>query len=251
VPPLEPLHIRTDFDAEHLGDLSMTAHAGCIDDAQLVAAAPRLAAAPHPPELTGDLDFMVAVPPAPPAMSALAVTHSAAGANRAAAANPTPPASRVAAGGYSAAGANRAAAANPAPPASRVAAADHSATGANRQAAGVYSAAAANRAVAANHPASPAGRSNPPASAASPAPAAEPRRPTEPSATDAARDPPDAGETQRIVTVRVSALGDGRWLGTELIAAFEHHGMAYGRYQVFHRRQSDGRSLFCAASSAA
>jgi cell division protein ZipA len=26
------------------------------------------------------------------------------------------------------------------------------------------------------------------------------------------------------------------------------HGLAYGRYQVFHRRHSDGRSIFCVAS---
>jgi cell division protein ZipA len=26
------------------------------------------------------------------------------------------------------------------------------------------------------------------------------------------------------------------------------HGLAYGRYQVFHRRHVDGRSLFCVAS---
>jgi cell division protein ZipA len=32
------------------------------------------------------------------------------------------------------------------------------------------------------------------------------------------------------------------------MAALENHGLAYGRYQVFHRRHSDGRTLFCAAS---
>ena len=32
------------------------------------------------------------------------------------------------------------------------------------------------------------------------------------------------------------------------MAALELHGLAYGRYQVFHRKHSDGRSLFCVAS---
>jgi cell division protein ZipA len=32
------------------------------------------------------------------------------------------------------------------------------------------------------------------------------------------------------------------------LAALELHGLAFGRYQVFHRRHVDGRSLFCAAS---
>ena len=33
-----------------------------------------------------------------------------------------------------------------------------------------------------------------------------------------------------------------------LMAALELHGLAYGRYQVFHRKHVDGRSLFCVAS---
>jgi len=32
------------------------------------------------------------------------------------------------------------------------------------------------------------------------------------------------------------------------MAALEEHGLAHGRYQVFHRRHSDGRTVFCAAS---
>ena len=32
------------------------------------------------------------------------------------------------------------------------------------------------------------------------------------------------------------------------MAALELHGLAFGRYQVFHRRHIDGRSLFCVAS---
>jgi cell division protein ZipA len=58
----------------------------------------------------------------------------------------------------------------------------------------------------------------------------------------------DASEQQKIVTVRVCAAGEGRWPGTTLLSALELNGLAYGRYQVFHRRHTDGRSLFCVAS---
>jgi cell division protein ZipA len=57
-----------------------------------------------------------------------------------------------------------------------------------------------------------------------------------------------AAELQRIVTIRVCAVGDVRWSGTQLMAALELHGLAFGRYQVFHRKHVDGRSLFCVAS---
>lgn len=59
---------------------------------------------------------------------------------------------------------------------------------------------------------------------------------------------PNASERQRIVSVRVCAVGDGRWTGTALKDALELHGLAYGRYQVYHRKHSDGRSIFCVAS---
>jgi cell division protein ZipA len=59
---------------------------------------------------------------------------------------------------------------------------------------------------------------------------------------------PNAAEQQRIVTIRVCAVGDLRWSGAQLLAAFELHGLAFGRYQVFHRKHVDGRSLFCVAS---
>jgi cell division protein ZipA len=55
-------------------------------------------------------------------------------------------------------------------------------------------------------------------------------------------------ELQRIVTIRVCAVEEARWSGTRLMAALESHGLAYGRYQVFHRNHVDGRSLFCVAS---
>lgn len=59
---------------------------------------------------------------------------------------------------------------------------------------------------------------------------------------------PEAGEQQKIVSLRVCAAGESRWPGTTLLSALELHGLAYGRYQVFHRRHVDGRSLFCVAS---
>ncbi len=59
---------------------------------------------------------------------------------------------------------------------------------------------------------------------------------------------PNAAELQRIVTVRVCAVGEARWSGSQLMAALELHGLAFGRYQVFHRKHTDGRSLFCVAS---
>jgi cell division protein ZipA len=66
-------------------------------------------------------------------------------------------------------------------------------------------------------------------------------------ATQAPRKP-NASEKQKIVTVRVCAPAETPWTGSALLSAFELHGLAYGRYQVFHRRHVDGRSLFCVAS---
>ena len=89
-----------------------------------------------------------------------------------------------------------------------------------------------------------------PAAAAAPVPG---RVPTLlPESTDrgsaAPAQTPNASEQQKIVTVRVCAPGEVRWSGATLLSALELHGLAYGRYQVFHRRHVDGRSLFCVAS---
>jgi FtsZ-interacting cell division protein ZipA len=59
---------------------------------------------------------------------------------------------------------------------------------------------------------------------------------------------PNVSEMQRIVTIRVCAPGELRWPGIDLMAALQEHGLAHGRYHVFHRKHSDGRTLFCAAS---
>ena len=94
----------------------------------------------------------------------------------------------------------------------------------------------------------------PPAQAA---PARPPAAPAHVSASPAVADAaatgthaeaPNPSQTQRIITIRVGAAGETRWPGSALLAALENHGMAFGRYQVFHRRHSDGRTLFCAAS---
>jgi len=91
-------------------------------------------------------------------------------------------------------------------------------------------------------PAHPAGRPTP----APPAPAAPAVADT--AATGTHAEAANAAQTQRIITIRVGATGDQRWPGAALLAALESHGMAFGRYQVFHRRHSDGRTVFCAAS---
>jgi cell division protein ZipA len=66
--------------------------------------------------------------------------------------------------------------------------------------------------------------------------------------TAVAAQTPNLSPQQKIVTVRVCAPGEARWSGATLLSALELHGLAYGRYQVFHRRHVDGRSLFCVAS---
>ena len=92
---------------------------------------------------------------------------------------------------------------------------------------------------------------------ADPAPAPGPATGTVPAISSAVPQPSirapseaavPAAELQRIVTIRVCAVGEARWSGTQLMAALELHGLAFGRYQVFHRKHVDGRSLFCVAS---
>jgi cell division protein ZipA len=60
--------------------------------------------------------------------------------------------------------------------------------------------------------------------------------------------PANSSERQKIVTLRVCAVGETRWPGAALISTLEQHGLAYGRYQVYHRKHVDGRSIFCVAS---
>jgi cell division protein ZipA len=91
---------------------------------------------------------------------------------------------------------------------------------------------------------------------ADPLPAIQPDTATPPSpplsapagASIAAPPSANAADLQRIVTIRVCAVDETRWSGSQLMAALETHGLAFGRYQVFHRKHTDGRSLFCVAS---
>jgi cell division protein ZipA len=82
---------------------------------------------------------------------------------------------------------------------------------------------------------------------AAPPPSA-PAPPAAPEPAAAAASSTDTGERQRIVTIRVCAMGETRWPGRDLMAALEQLGLAHGRYQVYHRNHADGRSLFCVAS---
>lgn len=92
----------------------------------------------------------------------------------------------------------------------------------------------------------------PPPLESAPAPVTVPPVPPpvspEPLVSAAAPQAPNAAELQKIVSVRVCSVGDTRWEGTTLMAALEVHGLAHGRYQVYHRNHSDGRSIFCVAS---
>jgi cell division protein ZipA len=60
--------------------------------------------------------------------------------------------------------------------------------------------------------------------------------------------PANSSERQKIVALRVCAVGEARWSGAALMSTLEQHGLAYGRYQVYHRKHIDGRSVFCVAS---
>jgi len=58
----------------------------------------------------------------------------------------------------------------------------------------------------------------------------------------------NASEMQKIVALRVCAPDDARWPGKRLMTALELQGLAYGRYNVYHRKHVDGRTMFCVAS---
>jgi len=88
-----------------------------------------------------------------------------------------------------------------------------------------------------------------PAPTPTPAPALAPVSTAAPPPAPAATATATAvADEQRIVTVRVSAVGDSLWPGDALLEARASNDMVYGRYRVFHRNHADGRSLFCAAS---
>lgn len=62
--------------------------------------------------------------------------------------------------------------------------------------------------------------------------------------------PANSSEKQKIVALRVCSVGERRWPGAALMSSLEMHGLAFGRYQVYHRKHADGRSIFCVASLA-
>lgn len=70
------------------------------------------------------------------------------------------------------------------------------------------------------------------------------------SATPAPAVPPSAkaSELQKIVSLRVCAEGEERWLGSDLKAAFDANGLAFGRYHIFHRKNAQDGTLYCVAS---
>jgi len=94
---------------------------------------------------------------------------------------------------------------------------------------------------------SPADAPKPPPATSAPA-IAPAIAPTIDTAASGSRQAANASQLQRIVGVRVCATGAVPWDGAVLMATLENRGLAFGRYQVFHRRHADGRSLFCAAS---
>jgi cell division protein ZipA len=55
-------------------------------------------------------------------------------------------------------------------------------------------------------------------------------------------------ELQKIVAVRICAVAGTLWDGTDLATALTGSDLVHGRYGVFHRLHTDGRSIFCIAS---
>jgi cell division protein ZipA len=58
----------------------------------------------------------------------------------------------------------------------------------------------------------------------------------------------NTSELQKIIAIRVCAAEPARWPGRRLMTELEMQGLAFGRYQVYHRKHVDGRTLFCVAS---
>lgn len=61
-------------------------------------------------------------------------------------------------------------------------------------------------------------------------------------------EPPRPIELQKIVTVRVHAMGEGGWSGEDVATALAGSDLLHGRYGVFHRLHPDGRTVFFVAS---
>jgi len=53
---------------------------------------------------------------------------------------------------------------------------------------------------------------------------------------------------QKIIALRVVAMAGARFDGAALLHALQDEGLAFGRYEIFHRLHADGRPVFSAAS---
>ncbi len=53
---------------------------------------------------------------------------------------------------------------------------------------------------------------------------------------------------QKIFAVRVGATGSARFTGQQVLDALQVEGLAFGRYDIFHRLHDDGRPVFSVAS---
>lgn len=71
--------------------------------------------------------------------------------------------------------------------------------------------------------------------------------PEEPVTTDPEAQRTEAAAQQRIVALRLVAMGN-RWSGRRLREALEAEGLAHGRYSIFHRQREDGKTLYYVAS---
>lgn len=65
--------------------------------------------------------------------------------------------------------------------------------------------------------------------------------------------PPPAPEppkrpAQKILAIRVTSIAPSRFDGTELHDALRSEGLAFGRYEIFHRLHDDGRPIYSVAS---
>jgi cell division protein ZipA len=53
---------------------------------------------------------------------------------------------------------------------------------------------------------------------------------------------------QKIMAIRVSAQAPARFDGPDLLGALRAEGLAFGRYDIFHRLHDDGRPIFSVTS---
>lgn len=59
---------------------------------------------------------------------------------------------------------------------------------------------------------------------------------------------PPRRPAQKIIAIRVSATPPARFEGPQLLEALKSEGLVFGKYEIFHHLNSDGRPVFSAAS---